>query len=83
MRNILETEEFKLEVNLKRFISLNIKHLVDINCYRGNRRLKGLPVRGQRTLTNSRTSRRQSIFICKLYREHIGKPAPECVFTPD
>jgi small subunit ribosomal protein S13 len=47
LRDILETDEFKLEGDLKRLISLNIKRLIDIN--RGNRRhLKGLQ-RGQRT----------------------------------
>ena len=63
--DILETEEFKLEGDLKRLISLNIKRLIDINCFKGRRHLKGLPVRGQRTRTNNRTSRRQSIFIRK------------------
>jgi len=65
LRDILETEEFKLEGDLKRLISLNIKRLIDINSFRGRRHLKGLPVRGQRTRTNNRTSRRQSIFIRK------------------
>lgn len=63
LREILETDEFKLEGDLKRLVSLNIKRLIDINSFRGRRHLKGLPVRGQRTRTNSRTSRRQSIFI--------------------
>lgn len=62
LRDILETDEFKLEGDLKRLISLNIKRLIDINSVRGRRHLKGLPVRGQRTRTNSRTSRRQSFF---------------------
>lgn len=65
LRDKLETEEFKLEGDLKRLISLNIKRLIDINSVRGRRHLKGLPVRGQRTRTNSRTSRRQSLFIRK------------------
>jgi small subunit ribosomal protein S13 len=59
LRDILETDEFKLEGDLKRLISLNIKRLIDINSVRGRRHLKGLPVRGQRTRTNNRTSRRQ------------------------
>lgn len=63
LREILETDEFKLEGDLKRLVSLNIKRLIDINSFRGRRHLKGLPVRGQRTRTNSRTSRRQSLFI--------------------
>ena len=65
LRDTLETNEFKLEGDLKRLISLNIKRLVDINSIRGRRHLKGLPVRGQRTRTNNRTSRRQSLFIRK------------------
>ena len=65
LRDILETDEFKLEGDLKRLVSLNIKRLIDINSFRGRRHLKGLPVRGQRTRTNSRTSRKQSIFSQK------------------
>jgi len=65
LRDILETPEFKLEGDLKRLVSLNIKRLIDINSFRGRRHLKGLPVRGQRTRTNSRTSRRQGLFIRK------------------
>lgn len=65
LRDMLETEEFKLEGDLKRLVSLNIKRLIDINSFRGRRHLKGLPVRGQRTRTNNRTSRRQSLFIRK------------------
>jgi small subunit ribosomal protein S13 len=65
LRDILETDEFKLEGDLKRLISLNIKRLIDINSFRGRRHLKGLPVRGQRTRTNNRTSRRQSLFTRK------------------
>jgi small subunit ribosomal protein S13 len=65
LRDILETEEFKLEGDLKRLISLNIKRLIDISSFRGRRHLKGLPVRGQRTRTNNRTSRRQSLFLRK------------------
>jgi small subunit ribosomal protein S13 len=65
LRDILETEEYKLEGDLERLISLNIKRLIDINSFRGRRHLKGLPVRGQRTRTNNRTSRRQGLFIRK------------------
>ncbi len=62
LRDLLETDRFKLEGDLKRLVSLNIKRLVDINSIRGRRHLKGLPVRGQRTRTNSRTSRKQNLF---------------------
>lgn len=50
-------EDFKLEGDLKREVSMNIKRLKDIKCFRGIRHLRGLPVRGQRTKTNSRTVR--------------------------
>lgn len=45
----------KVEGDLRREVQQNIKRLIDIRCYRGSRHLKGLPVRGQRTHTNSRT----------------------------
>ena len=48
-------EEYKVEGHLRSEIGLNIKRLMDIGCYRGLRHRKGLPVRGQRTRTNSRT----------------------------
>jgi small subunit ribosomal protein S13 len=46
---------FKVEGALRSEVQLNIKRLMDIGCYRGLRHRKGLPVRGQRTRTNSRT----------------------------
>jgi len=55
LRAIIET--FKLEGDLKREISGNIKRLKDIGAYRGVRHSRKLPVRGQRTKTNSRTVR--------------------------
>ena len=48
-------DEYKLEGDLRRETQLNIKRLMEIACYRGIRHRKGLPVRGQRTKTNSRT----------------------------
>ncbi len=48
-------KEYKVEGDLKREISQNIKRLTDISAYRGLRHRKGLPVRGQRTKTNART----------------------------
>ncbi len=45
----------KVEGDLRREISLNIKRLIEIGCYRGIRHRRGLPVRGQRTKTNART----------------------------
>ena len=50
-------EFFKIEGDLKREVSGNVKRLKDIKCYRGVRHARSLPVRGQRTKTNSRTRR--------------------------
>ncbi|MCI0749131.1 MAG: 30S ribosomal protein S13 [Nevskiales bacterium] len=50
-----EVAKFAVEGDLRREVSLNIKRLVDLNCYRGTRHRRGLPVRGQRTRTNART----------------------------
>jgi len=49
------TAEYKVEGALRSEVQMNIKRLMDIGCYRGLRHRKGLPVRGQRTRTNSRT----------------------------
>ena len=46
---------YKVEGDLRREVSFDIKKMVEINCYRGIRHRKGLPVRGQRTKTNART----------------------------
>ena len=46
---------YQVEGDLRREVALNIKRLVEVNCYRGTRHRKGLPVRGQRTKTNART----------------------------
>jgi small subunit ribosomal protein S13 len=51
------TESYKIEGDLKREVSSNIKRLKDIKAYRGIRHMRGLPSRGQRTKTNSRTRR--------------------------
>ena len=56
IRSIMESS-FKVEGDLRREIGLAIKRLMDLNCYRGTRHRKGLPVRGQRTRSNSRTRR--------------------------
>jgi small subunit ribosomal protein S13 len=54
IRNII-TNEYKVEGQLRSEVQMSIKRLLDIACYRGLRHRKGLPVRGQRTKTNSRT----------------------------
>jgi small subunit ribosomal protein S13 len=48
-------DKYKVEGDLRRDIALDIKRMIEINCYRGIRHRKGLPVRGQRTKTNART----------------------------
>ena len=54
IRSII-TEKIKVEGALRSEVQLNIKRLIDINCYRGSRHRLGLPVRGQRTKNNCRT----------------------------
>lgn len=56
LRDYIE-KNVRVEGELKRHVSTNIKHMRDIGSYRGSRHAKGLPVRGQRTRTNSRTVR--------------------------
>lgn len=53
--NVLIQREYKVEGDLRRDASSNIKRLMEIGCWRGLRHKKGLPVRGQRTRTNART----------------------------
>ncbi len=53
----------KVEGDLRREVSLNIKRLVDLSCYRGNRHRKGLPVHGQRTHSNARTRKGLAVAI--------------------
>jgi len=64
MKNISDTDldklrdevgKFNVEGDLRREISMNIKRLMDLGCYRGLRHRRGLPLRGQRTRTNART----------------------------
>lgn len=66
--NTLQKGQYKIEGDLRRDISQNIKRLMDIGAYRGSRHKKGLPVRGQRTRTNARTRkgpRRTNMAIAK------------------
>ena len=56
VREIID-KNYVVEADLRREISLNIRRLIDIGCYRGMRHRRGLPVRGQRTRTNARTKR--------------------------
>ncbi|MBW1646276.1 MAG: 30S ribosomal protein S13 [Deltaproteobacteria bacterium] len=54
IRDIIE-KNYKIEGDLRREVSANIKRMMDIGCYRGLRHRRSLPVRGQRTKTNART----------------------------
>ena len=63
--------KFVVEGDLRREISMNIKRLMDLGCYRGLRHRRGLPVRGQRTRTNARTRKGPR----KAVRSSSAKPA--------
>ena len=54
IRKVIDSD-FKVEGDLRREVSMNIKRLMDLGCYRGLRHRRGLPVRGQKTKTNART----------------------------
>jgi len=58
LRDIIENN-YVTEGDLRRLVALNIKRLVQINCYRGRRHIQGLPERGQRTKTNAQTRKRE------------------------
>ncbi len=62
VREILE-RTCKVEGDLRRDVSMNIKRLVDLGCYRGTRHRKGLPVHGQRTHSNARTRKGPAVAI--------------------
>ncbi len=62
---------YQVEGDLRREVSMNIKRLKDLRCYRGIRHSKGLPVRGQRTHTNARTRKGKAIAIAG--KKMVGK----------
>lgn len=70
LREMIE-RDFKVEGDLRRDVSMNIKRLMDIGCYRGFRHRRGLPVRGQRTKTNARTRKgpRKQVMRVKAKKE--------------
>lgn len=57
LRDEIEKAGMQVEGDLRRVEGLNVKRLIEINCYRGQRHRRGLPTRGQRTKTNARTRR--------------------------
>jgi small subunit ribosomal protein S13 len=76
VRDIIE-RNLKVEGDLRREVSMNIKRLMDIGCYRGIRHRRGLPVRGQRTHTNARTRKgpRRGVMVKK--KPSAAAPAPK------
>lgn len=62
IRSIID-QHHRVEGDLRRFVSMNIKRLVDLGCYRGLRHRKGLPVRGQSTHSNARTRKGKAVPI--------------------
>ena len=62
VREIID-RSLRVEGDLRREVSLNIKRLIDLSCYRGTRHRKGLPVRGQRTHSNARTRKGPAVAI--------------------
>lgn len=63
VRDLLESDDYKLEGDLRRLIDQNIKRLREISSIRGRRHSRNLPVRGQRTRTNSKTARRNRVVL--------------------
>ena len=76
VRDMIE-RELKVEGDLRREISMNVKRLMDIGAYRGIRHRRGLPVRGQRTHTNARTRKgpRRGVMIKKKPTAAAAAPA--------
>ncbi len=68
-------QEFRIEGDLRRELQTNIKRLMSINCYRGIRHKRGLPVRGQRTSTNARTRKgpRKTVGVMRSKDAKSGK----------
>jgi len=57
LREVIDRSDFLVEGDLRRVVRGNVQRLIDINCYRGQRHRRNLPMRGQRTRTNARTRR--------------------------
>ena len=70
-------KDYKVEGDLRREISANIKRLIDIGAYRGLRHRRGLPVRGQRTRTNSRTRKGPRKTVGVVRQKAVRAPAKE------
>lgn len=75
LREIIE-RDYRVEGDLRKEVSLNIKRLIDTGSYRGLRHRKGLPVRGQRTKTNARTRKGRRAGVSSKPRPTVKKGAP-------
>jgi len=80
VRDIIE-REYKVEGDLRREVSMSVKRLMDIGCYRGIRHRKGLPVRGQRTHTNARTRKGKSKGVM-VKKKPVAAAAPAAAPAP-
>jgi small subunit ribosomal protein S13 len=80
VRDIIE-REYKVEGDLRREVSMSVKRLMDIGCYRGIRHRKGLPVRGQRTHTNARTRKGKSKGVM-VKKKPVAAAAPASAAAP-
>jgi small subunit ribosomal protein S13 len=78
VREIIE-RELKVEGDLRREVSMNVKRLMDVGAYRGIRHRRGLPVRGQRTHTNARTRKgpRRGVMVKKKPAAAAAPAAPK------
>ena len=75
IREVIEGN-YKVEGDLRREVTMNIKRLMDLGCYRGLRHRKGLPVRGQRTHTNARTPKGPTRGIIRVKAAAAPPAAP-------
>jgi small subunit ribosomal protein S13 len=75
IREVIEGT-YKVEGDLRREVTMNIKRLMDLGCFRGLRHRKGLPVRGQRTHTNARTRKGPKRGIVRVKAAPAGAPPP-------
>jgi len=75
LRDAIDSLDLKVEGDLRRDVTGHIKRLTDIGCYRGQRHRRGLPVRGQRTKTNSRTRKGPKKTVGQ--KKKTAAPAPK------
>jgi small subunit ribosomal protein S13 len=84
IRETIEQRQLKVEGDLRREVSMNIKRLMDLGCYRGLRHRKSLPVRGQRTHTNARTRKgpKRGVMVKKKPAASAAPAAPAAAAAP-